>query len=170
MRSVAIGIYVAIFISFLRKVVRKAYRNTRHAAEQEVNKFSLPDSGYIIVADITWDKGLSSPSFHSSIIFHYLPSWMNEEESQSVADMLNNPSSRIFTEANINTLMRGLPYRCTLVHFAIRKETLANRYIYYDMPDKLRSAINTCHCDLENDIHDMISTFAEKLPDETDVD
>lgn len=95
---------------------------------------------------------------------------MNEEESQSVADMLNNPASRIFTEANINTLMRGLPYRCTLVHFAIRKATLANLYMYYDTPDELRSAINTCHCDLENDIDDMINAFAEKLPDETDVD
>jgi len=168
MRSVAIGIYVAIFISFLRKVVRKACRNTRHAAAHKVKKFRLPDFGYRIVADITWDKGLSSPSFHSSITFHHLPSWLNEEESQSVADMLNNPSSRIFTEANINTLMRGLPYRCTLVHFVIRKAALANLYICYDMPDELRSAINTCHCDLENDIDDMVNAFAEKLPDETD--
>ena len=170
MRSVAIGIYVAIFISFLRKVVRKACRPVKRKPPVKFTSMKSLNFGYAIMVQVTWDEGLSSPSRESTMIFHCLPSWMNREESQSVADMLNNPSSRIFTEANINTLMRGLPYRCTLVHFAIRKATLANLYMYYDTPDELRSAINTCHCDLENDIDEMISTFAEKLPDETDDD
>ncbi|MBR2305732.1 MAG: hypothetical protein IKA48_00725 [Fibrobacter sp.] len=100
--------------------------------------------------------------------FHYLPTWMNHEEAQSIADMLNNPSSRIFTEANLNTLISGLIYRCTHVHFTVEKALIAS-LIDCDLPTTLCSAVKMCHCDLENDINDMINIFAENLPDETDV-
>ena len=169
MRSVAIGIYVAIFISFLRKVVRKACRPLRRKRPAKFSSMKPLSSGYAIMAHVTWDEGLSSPSRGSTTIFHFLPTWMNYEEAQSVADMLNNPASRIFTEANINTLTSGLVYRCTHVHFTVEKALFAST-IDCDLPAELCSAVKTCHCDLENDIDDMISTFTEKLPDETDVD
>lgn len=121
------------------------------------------------MAQVTWGEGPNSPSRVSTMIFHYLPTWMNYEEAQTVADMLNNPSSRIFTEANINTLISGLRYRCTHVHFMVEKAVFAST-IDCDLPTELCSAVKTCRCDLENDIDDMISTFAEKLPDETDDD
>ena len=121
------------------------------------------------MAQVTWDEGLYSQSRMSTTIFHFLPTWVNHAEAQSVADMLNNPSSRIFTEANINTLTSGLVYRCTHVHFMVEKALFAST-IDCDLPAELCSAVKTCHCDLENDIDEMISTFVEKLPDEIDVD
>lgn len=168
MRCVAIGIYVAIFIAFLRKVVRKAFRPVKRKQPTKFTSMESLNSGYVIMAQVTWDEGLNSPSRVSTMIFHYLPTWMNHEEAQSVADMLNNPTSRIFTEANLNTLISGLIYRCTHVHFTVEKALIAS-LIDCDLPTTLCSAVKMCHCDLENDINDMINTFAENLPDETDV-
>lgn len=168
MRSVAIGIYVAIFIAFLRKVVRKTFRQVRRKPPAKFSSMKSLNSGYVIMAQVTWDEGLRSPSRESTMTFHYLPTWMNHEEAQSIADMLNNPSSRIFTEANLNTLISGLIYRCTHVHFTVEKALIAS-LIDCDLPTTLCSAVKMCHCDLENDINDMINIFAENLPDETDV-
>ena len=169
MRSVAIGIYVAIFISFLRKVVRKVFRPVKRKRPAKFTSMKPLSSGYAIMAQVTWDEGFDSPSRMSTTIFHFLPTWINYEEAQSVAGMLNNPSSRIFTEANINTLVGGLTYRCTHVHFTVEKALFAST-IDCDLPAELCSAVKTCRCDLENDIDDMISTFVENLPDETDDD
>lgn len=169
MRSVAIGIYVAIFIAFLRKVVRKAFRQVKRKPPAKFTSMKSLDSGYVIMVQVTWDEGLNSPSRVSTMIFHYLPTWMNYEEAQTVADMLNNPSSRIFTEANINTLISGLIYRCTHVHFTVEKTMLAS-LIDCDLPTTLCSAVKMCRCDIEGEMDDVINTFQENLPDETDVD
>lgn len=169
MRSVAIGIYVAIFISFLRKVVRKAFRPVKRKQPAKFTSMKPLSSGYVIMAQVTWDEGLDSQSRMSTTIFHFLPTWMNHEEAQSVADMLNNPSSRIFTEANINTLTSGLVYRCTHVHFTVEKAMLAS-LIDCDLPTTLCSAVKMCRCDVEGEMDDVINAFQENLPDETDVD
>lgn len=121
------------------------------------------------MVQVTWQKELNTPSRISTTIFHYLPSWMNFAEAQSVADMLNNPSSRIFTEANINTLISGLRYRCTHVHFMVEKAMFAST-IDCDLPTGLCSAVKMCRCDVESDMDDMINSFQEQLPDEPDVD
>ena len=94
---------------------------------------------------------------------------MNYEEAQTVADMLNNPSSRIFTEANINTLISGLIYRCTHVHFMVEKALFAST-IDCDLPTELCSAVKMCRCDVESEMDDMVNAIQENLPDETDVD
>ena len=169
MRSVAIGIYVAIFIAFLRKVVRKTFRSVKRKPPTKFSSMKSLNSGYVIMAQVTWDEGLNSPSRVSTMIFHYLPTWMNHEEAQTVADMLNNPSSRIFTEANINTLISGLIYRCTHVHFTVEKALLAS-LIDCDLPTTLCSAVKMCRCDVESDMDDAINALQESLPDETDVD
>jgi hypothetical protein len=169
MRSVAIGIYVAIFIAFLRKVVRKAFRQVKRKPPAKFTSMKPLNSGYVIMVQVTWDEGLNSPSRVSTMIFHYLPTWMNYEEAQTVADMLNNPSSRIFTEANINTLISGLIYRCTHVHFTVEKAMLAS-LIDCELPTTLCSAVKMCRCDVESEMDDVINTFQENLPDETDVD
>lgn len=169
MRSVAIGIYVAIFIAFLRKVVRKTLRPVKRKPPIKVTSMESLNSGYVIMVQVTWDEGLNSPSRMSTTIFHYLPTWMNVEEAQSVADMLNNPSSRIFTEANINTLISGLIYRCTHVHFMVEKALFAST-IGCDLPTELCSAVKMCRCDVESEMDDMVNAIQENLPDETDVD
>lgn len=169
MRSVAIGIYVAIFIAFLRKVVRKTLRPVKRKPPIKVTSMESLNSGYVIMVQVTWQKELNTPSRLSTMIFHYLPSWMNFEEAQTVADMLNNPSSRIFTEANINTLISGLNYRCTHVHFMVEKALFAST-IDCDLPTELCSAVKMCRCDVESEMDDVINTFQENLPDETDVD
>lgn len=169
MRSVAIGIYVAIFIAFLRKVVRKTLRPVKRKPPIKVTSMESLNSGYVIMVQVTWQKELNTPSRLSTTIFHYLPTWMNFEEAQSVADMLNNPSSRIFTEANINTLISGLNYRCTHVHFMVEKALFAST-IDCDLPTELCSAVKMCRCDVESEMDDVINTFQENLPDETDVD
>ena len=127
------------------------------------------NSGYVIMVQVTWDEGIDSPSRVSMMIFHYLPPWMNREEAQTVADMLNNPSHRIFTEANINTCIGGLIYRCTHVRFIVERVLLA-RSTYCDLPTELYLAVKGCRHDAESDIDEMVSAFQEKLPDETDVD
>lgn len=169
MRSVAIGIYVAIFIAFLRKVVRKAFRPVKRKPPAKFTSMKSLNSGYVIMVQVTWDEGLNSPSRVSTMIFHYLPTWVNYDEAQTVADILNNPSSRIFTEANINTLISGLIYRCTHVHFTVEKAMLAS-LIDCDLPVTLCSAVKMCRCDVESEMDDVINTFQENLPDETDVD
>ena len=169
MRSVAIGIYVAIFIAFLRKVVKKACRSVKRPPAKKFSSMKSLNSGYVIMVQVTWDEGLDSPSRVSTMIFHYLPTWLNYEEAQSVADMLNNPSSRIFTEANINTLIRGLGYRCTHVHFNIEKALFAST-IDCDLPAPLCSAVKMCRCDVEGEIDDVINAFQEKIPDEPHAD
>lgn len=169
MRSVAIGIYVAIFISFLRKVVRKAFRQVKRKQPAKFTSMKSLNSGYVIMVRVTWQEELNTPSRMSTMIFHYLPNWVNHAEAQSVADMLNNPSSRIFTEANINTLISSLRYRCTHVHFMVEKAMFASM-IDCDLPAELCSAVKMCRCDVESDIDGMINSFQENLPDETDVD
>lgn len=169
MRSVAIGIYVAIFIAFLRKVVRKTFRQVKRKQPTKFASMKSLNSGYVIMVQVTWDEGLSSPSRESTMIFHYLPTWMNHEEAQAVADMLNNPSSRIFTEANINTLISGLIYRCTHVHFTVEQAMIAS-LIDCDLPTTLCSAVKMCRCDVESEMDDAINAIQENLPDETDVD
>lgn len=169
MRCVAIGIYVAIFIAFLRKVVRKAFRPVKRKQPTKFTSMESLNSGYVIMVQVTWDVGLNSPSRVSTMIFHYLPTWMNQEEAQAVADMLNNPSSRIFTEANINTLISGLVYRCTHVHFTVEQAMIAS-LIDCDLPTTLCSAVKMCRCDVESEMDDAINAIQENLPDETDVD
>lgn len=167
MKSVSAGIYLAIFISFLRKVLHTACRSTKRRAPRKFRASSSMESEYVIMVEVTWDKGLDTPSAGSIATFHYLPSRVSESEAKSVADMLNNPSHRIFIEADANTLLSGTIYRCTHLHFRVMSTLMASQYIY-DLPEQLGLAIKLCRDDVDNDITEMLDTFFKGLPDECD--
>ena len=164
MRSIAAGIYVAIFISFLRKILGKASGTLSRRAK--FGKLSKGFRGYAIVIEVQWDTGICDPhTKYSWSPFIFLPSWVNEQDAMAVASTLNNPSHRIMGEATINSSLNHNEYRCTRIHFGARTISSLSGLMRVDMPAPIDSAISLLKCDLESEVTDLLEAMSEERED-----
>jgi len=153
MRSLRAGIYVAIFISFLRRIARKA-------CPPAARRFKLLGPGekpgiYSIAIQVEWDGGLHSLSQCSYMKLTDLPDWISLRQATDIAETLCKPVHRLLFEANINYLLSGLTYRCTDIRFFVGiSGTFSN---YTPVPHPIGQAILMS----DNEILETVSGLVE---------
>lgn len=151
MRSLMAGIYVAIFISFLRRIARKA---CPPAARRVIGPGEKPGQ-YSITIQVQWDGGLHSLSQYSYMKLTDLPDWISLRQATDIAETLCKPVHRILFEANINHLLSGLTYRCTDIRFFVGiSGTFSN---YTPVPHPIGQAILMS----DNEILETVSGLVE---------
>ena len=130
MRLVAAGIYVAITLSFLRRIARKACLSSK-PGKHGIDRPGKPGVD-TLSAVVTWQINGSEGVRSSAMKFMYIPSTMTESTRLKLVRKLNHPAQRILLEAGTNRELVGSTYRCIRINF------------YTDIarePDELPSAI-----------------------------
>lgn len=162
MKSVSAAIYAAITISFLRKVIRKAftcYSGNGAAARTARNTKA---TFYELAIEVDWNRGPCMPVSCSYMVLWVLediPGDVTEEKISKLADYLNGSHSSKFKEILNTELDRKFyrdHYRCHDISFFYHEKDVS---LDDTMPDDIKEAIVYYSHYINNEIRNFLSNL-----------
>ena len=160
MRLVAAGIYVAITLSFIRRIVRKACLS-RKPGKPGKSWMSNPEKPGVdtLSAVVAWQINGDEKIRSATMKFMCIPTAMAESTRLKLVRQLSHPAQRILLEAGTNRELNGTLYRCIRINFYLHVEHTQDEF---ELPSAIKAAVHLSKLAMKDTLGYLVDALLEE--------